>query len=273
MATNAYVFTGHGNELFTEFEARSKIPDGVTLVTLTECGTPTTVPDIISMIEKMNATPEPFLKLGAAKTEEAQKAIEAQLGRGIRVYRPGMSYPDLQYAPIGDLHPPDKGGKSYTLYLKSGVYTLPISLQVNPEWKIAGSVARHKPTRFTLPPDRNLEFAKYFTITEGYSDDAARKSFAGSIYPTGDQLETILKTKKDNYRDPEKEEDTYIPIGNVFTKLGPGIYYWLICRGSIDGEPKEVVERVQKLRSESTRRQRGVGRRNRRKTYRRKRRY
>lgn len=266
MATKAYVFTGHGNEIITPFSTRQTIPDGITLVTLTECGIPTNAPEIAKVMQKLNASPELFARLGSDSS--AEKDIKAQLGQDIHIFRPGMSYPDLRYAPISDLHPPDdKDGNNYTLYAKSGVYTLPIPLTEQPEWKCGNSVMRHKPTRYTLPLD--MDFAKYCPMTKGFDIDAAKRSFSGSIYPTGDQLELILKTKKDNYRHPEKEEDTYIPIGEVFKKLGPGVYYWIICRGS------EESPEVEKTRAESRLRQRTRkgGKVRRRRTYRRKHRH
>lgn len=265
MATKAYVFTGHGNEITTtDFASRQTIPDGITLVTLTECGIPTNAPEIMKVMQKLNASPELFARLGSGTT--AEKDVKAQLGNDIHIFRPGMSYPDLQYAPISDLHPPDKGEENYTIYAKSGVYTLPIPFTEQPEWKCGNNVMRHKPTRYTLPLD--MEFAKYCPMTKGFDIEAARRSFVGSVYPTGDQLEAILKTKKDNYRDPKKEEDTYIPIGEVFAKLGPGVYYWIICRGS------EESPEIEKKRAESRLRQtRKGGKGRRRRTYRKKRRY
>ena len=260
----AYVFTGHGNEIPIDFEKRSKLPAGVTLVTLTECGIPTNAPDIAKVMQKLNSSPELFARLGSDKS--AVKEVKAKLGQDIHIFREGEGYPDLRYAPISDLHPPDdKDGNNYTLYAKSGVYKLPIPLTEQPEWKCGNNVLRHKPTRYTLPLD--MEFAKYCPMTKGFDIDAAKKSFAGSVYPTGDQLEAILKTKKDNYRHPEKEEDTYIPIGEVFAKLGPGVYYWIVCRGS------EESELVTKIRAESRLRQTRKAGKKRRKTYRKKRHY
>ena len=269
MANKAYVFTGHGNEITTTpFSARQTIPEGVTLVTLTECGIPTNAPDTAKVIQRLNASPELFAKLGTPD-DTTEEEVKAQLGKDIHIYRKGMPYPDLRYAPISDLHPPKKGDETYTLYAKSGVYTLPVPLTERPEWKCGNNVLRHKPTRYTLPLD--MEFAKYCPMTKGFDTEAAKESFAGSVYPTGDQLEAILKTKKDNFEHPTNEEDTYIPIGEVFAKLGTGVYYWIICRGS-DESPG-----AQAIRSESRGRQGetvkgGRKRRGNRKTYRKKRR-
>jgi hypothetical protein len=268
MATNAYVFTGHGNEITTDFDKRLEIPVGITLVTLTECGIPTNAPHIAKVIQTLNASPELFARLGTDETDKTEKEVRAKLGQDIHIYRKGMKYPDLHYAPIGDLHPPDKGEDNYTIYAKSGVYTLPIPFTEQPEWKCGNNVMRHKPTRYTLSLD--MEFAKYCPMTKGFDITAARRSFTGSVYPTGDQLEAILKAKKDNYRHPTNEEDTYIPIGDIFKKLGPGVYYWIICRGS------EESELVNKIRAQSTIRQRtrkGGKKYRGRKTYRKKRYY
>lgn len=253
---NVYVFTGHGYEYVKPFEERKKLPEGVTLVTFTECGMPTQIPDIIRVFEKMKQK-EPFVNPVRDK-----KKIETLLGKGLRVYAPGDPYPPLYYMPVGEHNPPERKGEPYTIYFKSGVHKLPITLSPQPGWKFKPTVVRHQPTRYTFAPEE-WTFLQYGRLAKGVTPDEeatdpslaslAKLSLEGAVFPDEATFQAILdKTKPNGF-----------PIEEVFTKLGPGVYYWPICRGDIHTEAPEAQKIIEDTRSKSTLRQRVGGKRRR----------
>lgn len=289
---DVYVFFGHGWEtLTTKFEDREKLEDGYTLITFTECGMPTRLPDMVPVVRKMTSENLPILsKIGTDKSKETIEAVKKTLGKDIRVYKPGEEYPDLLYASFGAFYPPtpDTKGAFYSLYVKSGVHKAPFVLPETGQWKINCNVARHKPTRYTIPIEdvgEGIDFVKYCSMSPTTNLDAARNTYTGAVFPNPNDkdgkayIDQIMEKQKKNANGElgeDEDADIFFRVKDVMKAIGPGVYYWPICRGTIEGEPSEVVKIVEETRSKSNARQKtraGKRRHNRHKTYRKKRRY
>ena len=261
---NAFVFIGHGGEAIIDIKKRNKLPDGYTLVTFTQCGIPNTFTKITKVLEKMKEDPDLFRSLGKGPSDEIKAEIEEKLGETINIYRAGDEYPSLSYTSLATIDSPDK---ALTLYLKSGVYKLPIELKEMPGWKITDTAVRYKPSnaRCALPAD--FTFAKYGVMKTGKDEKTARLSYEKADFPDQKTIDGIL--------DGSVADD--FPIERVFKELKEGIYYWPICRGDVSCEPDDVQALAEKVRSVSAPRQRtqtgGKKHRGKRKTYRKKRRY
>ena len=257
----AYLLVGHGDEeLRVPYDQRPQVPEGVVLVTFTECGVPTFLPHTGKLFEKMNTNSELFQRLATDRSEETVKAIEGALGRKIHYYTEGMKYPSLYLSTLSDFHPPPKDGKSYTFYFKSGVYKLPnLHWKPSDQWEVTNTAITHKSTGYVFSPDQR--YAPYGHLVEGDKDiDAARKSYEGSVFPDTETREKALRG----------EIDDRFYIRNIFTKLGRGVYYWGGCRGTMEGVKGKLKKRVETTRAESRGRQETLrkGAKRRRRTYR-----
>lgn len=264
-----YVFTGHGYEdLSLAFKDRKPMPKGYTLVTFTECGRKTNYTSILPTLGEMSKKEQ--LAMFQDPTSN-QKAIEAKLGATIKVYEPEEDfYPPLYYMPIGD-HPTPNGNA--TFYSKSGLYKLPLAPLTShlEEWSASQSDV----------PSEDIEFLKSGYLAKGTlpcedkpSDDQVKEhwpsvlgSFNGAVFPKEDELRDILAGNVANG----------FKIEEVFTRMGPGVYYWPICRGDInDLSPNErgkvCINRVMSAnykQAQATLKKQGGGKGRRRKTRRR----
>lgn len=275
------VFLGHGDEEVVCFESRDTIPEGITLVTFTECGQPNWLPVVAAILEKMKEKPDLFKKLESDTSKATVDEIKRELGsQKMRVYTKGMKYPKLDFSPLSEFQPPGttKKGKGYQFYFRSGVYEVPMQLPTfDDEWKVLeNGRIEHPHLQYNFDPA--YTFLKYGHLTAGKNIGTAKSMYTGSIFPDKDTVNTVLKVHE------KGGEDIFIPIEKAFGSLGPGVYYWLVCRGDVSDKPEEVQalakvtrrnsdlwQKLQPAITESTPKG-GKRRRNRRKTYRKKRR-
>ena len=287
---NVFVFFGHGWETFdTEYEHRPKLPKGVTLVTFSECGIPTQLGTMVPIVQKMTTENMPILsKIATDQSTTTIQAIEQLLNTKIRVYTNEALYPDLLYASLGTFCPPaGPKGQEYWLSVKSGVHKAPISVPEVTRWKYNEKVARQRPTGYTLPRTDVGEgkFLEYCSLIQAGDFDALRKTYDGAKFPDKETIDKVIekqKKKRQGTLGEDEDEDIFFPIGDVFTKLGSGVYYWPICRGRAADEGKDIQKKAAEIRAASAIKQRAIrgqgrktykkARRNRRKTYRKKRR-
>lgn len=237
-----YVFTGHGDEDPVPHEKREKIPAGITLVTFSQCGVTNNLTDIIGILQKMQDK-APFVD---PVTFASREKLRVLLGKDFNIYTPGMPCPQLKYSSLGVHEPPEKNGRVYDLYFRSGVYSLPVKpVEVNPEWKTNVNVIRHKPTRYTLPAEDAI--AAYGVPVERVDTAQERRkqvilsSYDGSVFPSQEEQQRIAAGGE------EKE----VPIMDVFAALKEGVYYWPICRGRATDWPEPLQELVSKIRRTS----------------------
>ena len=110
---NTYLVLGHGRERLGN--TRPTVPDGSVLVLSESCGTlglvPWTFYDIFANPAHRDLFADPVTH---------RVAIEALLGRHIRVYQAGDQYPDLFVLPVSEME------SSEGTYNPSGVYRVPL---------------------------------------------------------------------------------------------------------------------------------------------------
>lgn len=89
-----YILLGHGNEDVVDMRARPRLPKGVTLVTVVDCGLVTPLERPGKMLKYLSENPEkrPYPEL-------YQREISAGVGFPIHVYREGEQYPRLAFDP------------------------------------------------------------------------------------------------------------------------------------------------------------------------------
>ena len=234
---NAFLILGHGFEDPKEYDTRQVLPANTYLVTTTECGvSATSAHDMFPMIEAMLAQPDMFKD---PKTH--LEHITHLVRKGLRILGPGDPYPFLKTNLTINV-----GSESGTYLAKSGIYQLPLTPADFSIW----------PEGLAIPEDMRDE-ARYVVPLKGKSP----------MYLKVDQPRTILGTIQTAYRGavfPNQatvtaavESDRYYPTGivqlghlqgaftqtleQIFERLGPGVYYYPICR-SIKLPMKEEVE-------------------------------
>jgi hypothetical protein len=191
-----FVILGHGYEN-VEIE-RKILPTGVTLITTTECGR--TVQDtnlykLLDELYKVESAPSP-------------RNLSRKINKYFRIYESGEEYPSLYTSLL--LEFPTKVDKNKFIIEKAGVYKLPLSFN----------------------PDGEM-FTGYIHLTpHGWVDLSGQsiieKSYEGAVFAPS--LDTIKKDYSHNNEIALSVFQESIPISKIFDSLGPGIYYFPLCR-------------------------------------------
>lgn len=236
---DVFVFTGHGDDSGDT----KQLPPGVTLVTFTTCGTAAALDDTFQIFEVMKKYGKDFFSNPADPINRGK--IETELKRPIRVYTKGGEYPDLWYFSTGvnSIPSDDKipSLENYDIFFKSGVYKLPLGpIERNPEWKMPGGLEERLIQEGLVTEDDDFLMYGYVrekpvgrdALAAKYADGIT-KSYAGAVFPDQETVTKIANGGSD-----------LVPIEVVFKALGPGVYYWPICRGSLRTKTSEQREKI-----------------------------
>ncbi len=233
-----FLTLGHGDDADDiNFNSRTKLPEGYTLITLAQCGVVTTADSVYPI---MDAFTNPKMK-DILQNPIANRAAISDLigGMDINIYRPGDSIPDLGLHLFLEWIRKDKaaaggagegaaaGGAgaaasarekdrhSANLHVqRSGVYKFPV-------------------TNFNMPGTNKKEIETHSSWfmqspVNLLIKEEIKNMYVESLYPTVSEINTILTESGANFKTVKKE--TYHKLSSVFEKLGPGIYYFVVCR-------------------------------------------
>ena len=276
-----YVIDGHGSETMCLMTERDVIPDNTVLITFAECGNYVFLADAIPRLESMAKSPGEWTKFTVDMSlKDIKDSLPKYLAKSAHVYTAGMRYPKLSLTSLGSSSvtgeikgPPPRKPITVQRYWKSGVYELPPKLEdYSGDWEVKQSYGGqtspwyHKKTGL-LATGSGYSYTYRSVKTTPERDAAVAKSmYEGALLPEEKAQETAIE------RHMAGTSEDPIPLASIFEKLGPGVYYWMVCRaGPLD-------ETTQSLRSASYAAQTApptlrAGRRRRgRKTYRKKRR-
>lgn len=211
---NTFLILGHGTEEPINFEARPVIPDGITLVTIAECGIITRKEDVCPMVEAFTKEENrDILENPRLNRERIRSFLN---GKDIHIYETGKRYPQLFLQMFLDWSN-DSGIEIF----KSGTYRFPIAkadLQIKDE-----------PVEESFCDSLFRETSPYVGWKQFFPDDFPyEKMFQGSLFPTADEVGTLLEEKAGVSRDVKKE--LTVSLETLFEKGGPGIYYFVVCR-------------------------------------------
>jgi hypothetical protein len=231
---NAFLILGHGFEEPGDYDTREKLPADTYLVTMTECGVAaTSADDMFPIIEGMIALPELF-----KDPETNQEHIIHLLRKGIRILRPGDPYPFLRTNLVINVGP----------YLaKSGIYKLPLTRTNFSIW----------PANIPVPDDMIQEAPYVVPLKPGSTSSmylrphpnlpilqALQSVYSGAIFPSADSVETTARSDRNfpalvGLGTLETAFTQTLP--EIFTRLGPGVYYYPICRSIESPMKKETL--------------------------------
>jgi hypothetical protein len=110
----AFLIRGHGEEKHVPFSERKRIPPGITLVTVAECGE---ITSFSMMTSFWTAFGDPSLKEMFLDPIAYETELSLMLGKPIRIYTEGDLYPNLNNTLLVNW--------SNTTYQQSGVYSFP----------------------------------------------------------------------------------------------------------------------------------------------------
>jgi hypothetical protein len=221
---DAFLVLGHGVENPIEFEERKKIPDGITLVTLAECGLTTSIEEVCPGLQ---AFTNPDFRDIILNPKKNKAIIESFLKKKIHVYEKDKPYPDLSV----QLYTDWSDDESVEVF-KSGLYKFPIAID---DIQIGEGA--------TLCEKAFSSFAPYNGYLKEMPDDFDPKPmYKGSIFPKLTDIEAKLSETKRS--DVFKKSFTY-SLENLFEEGGAGVYYFVVCRAPKNiKQPKNVVEGI-----------------------------
>lgn len=225
-----FMILGHGAEdIGTTFEERRLLPDGYTLVTLSECGVVTFIETVSRFLAAFGDNTQPTQKMLSDPTHPAnRRAIEELLGQKIHIYRSGTKYPSLTIRALVDWKLEDEGGLSL---MKSGLYSYPLDKDLFTEPYAHPHIM---PTK-----SEQAAFGMRSLVPERFSEPI-KQLYTGAIFPTSQMVKDAWVEAKLDYAN--FGEAMMFPLEAMFEAGGPGVYYYIICRSPKKDYIKEFVE-------------------------------
>lgn len=223
-----YLILGHGTEKVVELNEREKLPEGSTLVTYSESGNASFMEEVCKTLHLFK-NPENLELL--ADPVEHRNELEEELNHSIRIYKPGTGIPELNISPLTtwDFYNM-KHVKTYQL-MKSGVYRFPLTEELlfdSPFYKMSNEEQEILLKKQIV--NDNIEQCSESIVYmnwKNFDEEIIRKVYEGAIYPSEDVVETIANIKSSPSAIGNK---LTISLKTLIEKLGPGIYYYVICR-------------------------------------------
>lgn len=236
---------GHGHETGL-FEDRELIPPGITLVTITQHAGVAIMPHTCratSLFSNDTAETRALLQDPYANREAISDIIYGpdrdKAQDFIHVYRsdlPANKYPQLHISPLADWSKRTASRQSYMAAFRSGIYRFPIALAAGDNF----SPSMPEPLRTAIG---NEHFYKtnsvecpsmvFYSENKWVTGDLIDKLFTGSLYPTEEAANAYIESSRHSVIEFQNKFE--ITLEKLFTQMGPGIYYYLICRDGHTG--------------------------------------
>lgn len=221
-----YIILGHGNETVTNFNSRPQLPKGCTLVTYTKAGDASYREEVCKTIKIFEDSSKEDLLRSVIKKDNKKELLEQYVQHPVNVYKEGDRIPNLEISPVTYW---TFGAMEFTKFQRCGVYTFPLSS--NPAFiDPFQDVTVAQTTKLQSDPEVQLDLehcqnnVAYFPWKISNARRISRY-YKGSVYPTEQQLrclgDAMVGTVKSKFK---------IHITDLMKKLGPGIYYYVICR-------------------------------------------
>jgi len=219
---NTYVIMGHGIESLTDFEDRPTLADGYTLVTMAECGRVTDYDTVLSFLQE-------FLNPSKASNLQAPTTI---MNPKYRIYRAGDKIPVLKVRLFLNMEEKADGFN----FMKSGIYK--VGDTELKDWILTPSAPA-----ITAPYEQEKYLRKI--VTQGPAKKIRKTMIESEIIPTYEKSLVLTSDKIAAAVSAMPQEFVYydqlvgmkiweVSLADILTALGPGVYYWPVCRGVTD---------------------------------------
>jgi hypothetical protein len=265
-----YVIIGHGQEELVPFDERPVVPEGYTLITTILAGVPSTMPETCAMMDFLSKEENRrMVENPLAARFDIKHALKNDIEH-FQVYTAGQLMPKLsvnlmanfttsitkenpESAPEKPKSAPEKPKsekrapeppKFLRLYaskiFKSGIYEFPIPSfddEISPSLKnITSNNIRTKNAGYKHE-SKCLKFRKFFKHNILELNDV-QELYKHSLHPIPEYITHALSTFTTK---PPKISVSglglalgKVPVTDLFEMLGPGIYYFIVCRASLD---------------------------------------
>lgn len=225
-----FIMNGHGLETLVDYNTRSKMPPGYTLVTFAECAAISFLEVTIAKVVNAFLDPSNKDKLMTPEISELKKLLgDREKEETPHIYKEGDLYPKLSCEFFLDWDYP--GDRTKHVVSKSGLYKFPLN----------GTADDYlKKTTIDVDAGALKSFKK-----EGVEE--IKNLYDGAVFPLRGELDSIIDP--DNYRTLyilEFRRKMTLPIEEIFKIGGPGVYYWVICRG-LSSKEASINEYYEKL--------------------------
>jgi hypothetical protein len=212
---------GHGGE---EVGAHDIVPSGRTLVVMAKCGSMLVNADIFQKLAGVftsSNSEEAEIRVKRLLLDVSKKAAGIEdfldLPRGtLRIYSAGERCPRLAFMPVGIQRIP-----GIVAYSNSGVYKFPTE-------------------REHLFSDGDTMGSVVLSEAEPVDDELLDIMYTGSVYPTPAAAKSLFHAVDSNMSRFESLMVT--PVHEIMDNLGAGVYFYAVCRSSM--EPLNVEQFV-----------------------------
>lgn len=219
VSANSFLVMGHGIEIQSEYEDRPTLPDGITLVLLSECGIVTDSSTVHPFIEAFS---NPELQEGLSKA--SPKTLHKIHGdKTLHIIRPGQKYPPLVAQMFLDFKYP--GNENKIRAMKSGLYKFPIAMD---DWKLNPTNPADSYTQ-QFAVNTGYGYNAYYYQTQTIKNPVAFSNlYKDSLLPT---IPTVMEHMTEHNAIVNKLHNSLrFRIEDLFAVGGPGVYYWPVCR-------------------------------------------
>jgi hypothetical protein len=235
-----YLILGHGTEKIVNFNEREQLPDGYNLITYSEAGNASYMEEVCRSLEIFN---NPELETILTEPIENKLELEHTLNKTIHIYKPGNHIPELMISPMS-YWSFSQGVVDYYQFIRSGVYKFPIQDKTFSEPFY--NLTEDQITDLKKIPriELNLEQCSQnimFVKKKDFNKELLTKLYEGSLYPSKEQLDYFSS----NFNPHIIGNRTQISLKNLMKQLGPGTYYYIICRSDSEfyGRTNAMIER------------------------------
>ena len=243
-----YIIIGHGVEELVAFDERPLVPPGVTLVTNVLAGVVSLMPQTCGMMNMLSREENRAMVSNPvdARFNMKRMLVEDHVEH-LHVYTEGQRMPNLKVTLLGNFSHSIKkevGGKQkevhYNKIFRSGVHEFPLKPYEGEDeihisrrlTNIASNNVRTKNIGYTRGHDRKcLQFVKRFSDS-ALNIDELHEIYKDSLHPTSEYLTSIVDQIKTKNISVQRLSHLLgeIPLTDIFTHNGPGVYYFIACR-------------------------------------------
>lgn len=240
--TPVYLILGHGEESVTEVEERKTVPEGCTVVTVAECGNVSYMEEVCSSTALFsNPANGPMLEEPGRHRAE----LAAALGKRIHVHRPGGRLPSLTISPFAYWR---VGFYGYQI-ARSGVFSFP--MKPNPIFADPFAFATETDKKRFL---KNKDVKGILETCKGNILYMSKDKLTDDLYP---KIYTDVLIPSKSQQRPTGPPHTFaeqskLSLETLLQTLGPGIYYYVICRADntyYSGGPRNIPFMLHALNS------------------------
>lgn len=237
-----YLIMGHGQDQMVDFNDRSQqIPPGCKLITFSDAGEAILTSDVCRIVRHFK-DPEASQMLQHPEDHKKELSHADKIDYTIHIYNPGDYIPTLSITPMSYWSRTLNGTKYYT-FLRSGVYQYPV--KDNDVFKTTfkpGTSEEDKKLFQQMSPTIKDCPGEALVIPATKTDaNTMKKLYYKSLYPLQSDLS---KLEAATLTDPHALGGHYdISVVELMNKLGPGTYYYPICRSDkVKGDYLQIID-------------------------------